>query len=45
MLVSEGAGVLALRGEWAGGEGALLSSSWIVRLVVATAVLVCPVSS
>ena len=30
MLVSDGAGVLALRGDWAGGVGAL--SSWTVPL-------------
>ena len=30
MLVSDGAGVLALRGEWVGGVGA--RSAWSVRL-------------
>ena len=45
MLVSDGARVLALRGEWAGGLGAHTSSTWMVLLAVAKAVLVRSVSS
>ena len=34
VLVSDGAGVLALRGEWVGGVGAL--STWVVWLADAS---------